>query len=199
MRTTLNRFDLFPTRVWVFQLDELAAISAEWVETICQWSRSEPTQGSSNRGGWTSSRSLLENSGFAELERAARNCFDLAWSEIAPVPRPGYQLRGWANLQQPGGFNHFHMHPRSALAGVFYLRAPQGSGDLLFRDPRPGVNLTGIKGDGPNCYSVTSHSPAAGEFVVFPGWLEHAVEVNSATSERISIAINCYADGAPIA
>jgi len=45
-----------------------------------------------------------------------------------------------------------------------------------------------------NCQSVTGHTPAAGEFVVFPGWLEHGVDPNRAEGTRISIAVNCYLD-----
>ena len=199
MSVEAERFDLFPTRVWVFKLGALAPRFAEWIAGIEHWRASEGTQGSSNRGGWTSARTLLERAEFADLEQAARQCFDAAWADIMPVPRPGYRLRGWVNLQEPGGFNHFHLHGRAALAGVFYLRTPAGSGDIVFRDPRPGIALTGIKGDGANCFSVTSHTPAEGEFVIFPGWLEHGVEVSGADSARISIAINCYCDDAQIA
>ncbi|MFM5953861.1 MAG: TIGR02466 family protein [Novosphingobium sp.] len=199
MSSEPDRFDLFPTRVWVFQLGELASLFDQWVTAVHAWRASDASLGSSNRGGWTSSRTVLDRPEFEELGREVRRCFDAAWAEIAPVPRPGYKLRGWVNLQEPGGFNHFHTHGRAALAGVFYLSAPAGGGDIIFRDPRAGINLAGIKGDGVNCFSVTSHTPAVGEFVVFPGWLEHGVDVNAASATRISIAINCYCDDAQIA
>jgi len=197
MQTDAARFDLFPTRVWVFKLDQPSENFSAWLDLIEDWRASTQSQGSSNRSGWTSPRTVFERPEFQPLEQAVSRCFAEALKEIAPVPQPETTMRGWVNFQQQGGFNHFHMHGRAALAGVFYLHTPPGSGDLVFRDPRPGVNLVALNGNGVNCFSVTSHTPQAGEFVVFPGWLEHGTEVSQAAEPRISIAVNCYTTGLP--
>jgi len=185
-------YDLFPTRVWVFYLEELLPLLDQWTGSISQWRESGYSQGSSNRQGWTSEQVLFEKEEFRPLKDAAERCFAQAYEQAQLVKAPAFRMKAWANLHDHGGFNHFHAHGKAALAGAFYVRVPDGAGDIVFRDPRPGINLTGMKGDGVNCFSVTGHTPRAGELVIFPGWLEHAVDTNAAPEARISIAVNSY-------
>lgn len=192
MTMTCERFDLFPTRTWVFRLDGLVPLLGAWNEDIAHWRTVDPAQGSSNRNGWTSTKTLFERPVFDPLKQEIARCFTAALDEAAMPLAPKFWMQAWANWQDSGGFNHFHSHGAAALSAVFYLNTPPGSGDIVFRDPRPGIILTGLKGDGVNCQSVASHSPRAGELLVFPGWLEHAVEPNAANVARLSIAANCY-------
>jgi len=185
-------FDLFPTRVWVFYLEELLPFLDQWTGTITQWRASDHSQGSSNRQGWTSEQTVFQKDEFRPLRDVAERCFAQAYEQVQLAQVPAFRMKAWVNLQDHGGFNHFHAHGKSALAGAFYVRVPEGSGDIVFRDPRAGINLTGMKGDGANCFSVTGHTPRAGELVIFPGWLEHAVDMNVAPEARISIAVNSY-------
>jgi uncharacterized protein (TIGR02466 family) len=196
MTMNCERFELFPTRAWVFRLPQLASLFADWEQEIAQWRATDPAHGSSNRKGWTSSKTVFDRPAFGPLKQEIERCFAAAFADAALLKLPDCWTQAWVNWQEPGGFNHFHSHGTAALSAVFYLRVPPGSGDIVFRDPRPGVILTGLKGDGANCQSVASHSPKAGELLIFPGWLEHAVEPNAATIARISIAANCYIEHA---
>ena len=47
----------------------------------------------------------------------------------------------WANINPPGGYNAPHIHPNSLFSGVYYIKAPKNSGNLVCNDPRPGVQL----------------------------------------------------------
>jgi len=42
----------------------------------------------------------------------------------------------WANINPPGGMNRAHQHPNSLWSGVYYVKAPQNSGQLKIEDPR---------------------------------------------------------------
>lgn len=193
----IQSFDMFPTRTWLFGLDELLPELPGWLREIEAWRSTDATLASSNRNGWTSTKTVLSRPAFAPLEQAARRCFQHALGESALLEEPALRIEGWVNYQDRGGFNHFHVHGTAALAGAFYLQVPEGSGDIIFRDPRPGIALVGLKGNGANCQSVTGHTPRVGEFVVFPGWLEHGVDPHAAATPRISIAINCYLERTP--
>lgn len=196
MTMPCERFDLFPTRTWLFRLPQLAGLFPAWEREISDWRASEAAQGSSNRNGWTSAKTAFERVAFAPLQQAVQNCMTIALAEAGLPRTPALQIHAWVNWQEPGGFNHFHSHGAAALSAVFYLTVPPGSGEIVFRDPRPGINLIGLTGDGANCKSVASHAPAAGELLIIPGWLEHAVDLNAASTARISIAANCYLDPA---
>jgi uncharacterized protein (TIGR02466 family) len=102
----------------------------------------------------------------------------------------------WININSKLGFNRPHVHPESAVSGVYYVSVPKNSGNIVFNHPsktqqyhiRPDViKLTN------DINSATWHIvPSAGLLILFPSWLEHYVEPNNNTDERISIAFNAH-------
>mgnify|MGYP000609555720 CR=1 FL=1 len=103
----------------------------------------------------------------------------------------------WININKPNTFNDIHNHdPFSgiALSGVFYVKVPCRSGNLKFYDPR-----------GILCYAkdmeyynnsnswFTVHSKE-NLLIIFPSWLEHSVEPNMSSDDRISISFNIRLD-----
>jgi hypothetical protein len=70
------------------------------------------------------------------------------------------------------------------------LQVPPGSGNLVFRDPRPGVINSFCKGAMANGYSDVRLKPDAGLLVLFPHWLEHYVEPHAGEGPRMVIAFN---------
>ena len=101
------------------------------------------------------------------------------------------RMTSWLNVHNEYGYNTIHNHADSLLSGVIYINTPEGSGDLIFRDPRPiAASNKLIK----NANSTFKVSPKAGLSVLFPGYLEHWV-APSRTREndpRISIAFNVH-------
>jgi hypothetical protein len=70
---------------------------------------------------------------------------------------------------------------------VFYARVPQGSGSLVFADPR------GIL---PPFGNVVEHLPQEGELIVFPGWLGHQVQPSHFESpSHVRVSFSCNAAG----
>ena len=47
----------------------------------------------------------------------------------------------WANINPPGGYNRPHIHPNSHYSGVYYIKAPEKSGDIVFNDPRSTAHM----------------------------------------------------------
>lgn len=76
------------------------------------------------------------------------------------------------------------------LAGCFYLTVPEGAGALNFQDPRPGVVLSTFTGPGVNSNQYVQVKSRPGLLLLFPNWLEHAVETNEASTQRHAIAMN---------
>lgn len=100
----------------------------------------------------------------------------------------------WININYPGNLNLKHTHANSMLSGVYYISAPENCGRLVFIDPRPQANvlLFPVVRETEYTTKVLNRSPLAGEFIVFPSWLEHYVEENKSERERISVAFNIY-------
>ncbi len=89
----------------------------------------------------------------------------------APL-RCGY----WFNWMQPGHSTSLHTHEENdeLLSAVYYVTAPDQSGDLLIgNDP----------------YTLR-YRPVPGMLALFSPQLPHAVAVNASDQERLSIAFN---------
>jgi len=82
----------------------------------------------------------------------------------------------WFNAMGPGQSTSEHTHDENdeLLSAVYYVEAPEGSGDLVLYD-------------GPLTIRV---SPEAGVLLFFPPDLPHAVESNRSGGPRLSIGIN---------
>lgn len=94
-------------------------------------------------------------------------------------------------MNDKGGFNTLHSHPGALMSGTFYLTVPEGSGELVFRDPRLGVVLSPFHGDNaPNSANDVKLIPKVGMLAIFPNWLEHRVEPHQGEIPRVSIAMN---------
>lgn len=102
----------------------------------------------------------------------------------------------WANINYPGSYNQKHIHFNSMLSGVYYLSVPEKAGRIVFTDPRtqayiitlPVTQKTGLTS------RHIRRTPQEGEFVIFPSWIEHGVEVNESEKERVSVAFNVSFD-----
>ena len=145
------------------------------------------------RQGWNSTdMAVLDRAEFAPLRDAvAQACADaITLMHGAPT---AFTLTSWINMHDSGGFNFAHMHQDCLLSGCFYLAVPPGSGQLVFRDPRPGAVTGPARGNGPNAHRDVQLAPEAGLIVLFPAWLEHYVEVHGSLAPRISIPFNAVA------
>lgn len=190
----LRPFDLFPTRIWQASLPALAPQLPSWVAAVLARRAASPRPaGRTNRQGWNSEdMAVLEQPAFAPLQQAIRSGCASALGEMGVRDTP-FKLQSWINLHDRGGFNFLHVHEGCLLSGCFYLKVPSASGNLVFRDPRPGVIHGYVKGAVPNGYSDIQLTPDAGLLVLFPCWMEHFVEPHDSDEPRISISFNAVA------
>ena len=106
----------------------------------------------------------------------------------------------WANINPPGGYNRPHIHPNSHFSGVYYIKAPQNSGEIVFNDPRSGAHM--IMPERVKDIKPPSHLwrevrviPLEGRMLMFPSWLWHCVEPNESNDIRISVSFNFIQKG----
>jgi hypothetical protein len=124
----------------------------------------------SNRGGWQSqfyNESSLEwMKPTLELVQQAAN-------------KPGH-VTYWFNINGPGHYNDFHDHGDFGvnLCGCLYLQVPQNAGGIQFKQVRGSKTLT--------------LEPTAGDLILFPDNIKHAVLENKSSEDRISIAFNFW-------
>jgi uncharacterized protein (TIGR02466 family) len=187
----LRPIDLFPTRIWQAHLDRVLPHLDQWVQKVLALRAASPKPaGRTNRQGWNSAdMRILEQPDFAPLQTVIRAACVSALGEMGQGRLP-FRLQSWVNMHDRGGFNFLHLHEGSLLSGSFYLSVPPASGDFVFRDPRPGVLHSYVKGAVPNGHSDIHLKPSAGLLVLFPCWIEHYVEPHGSDEPRITIAFN---------
>jgi uncharacterized protein (TIGR02466 family) len=104
-----------------------------------------------------------------------------------------FEITGcWANVLAPGAVHRAHTHPNNFLSGVYYLRIGTGADTVNFHDPRvqtgiirpPVTELTGENTD------QVVVNVKGGTLLLFPAYLQHSVDANASTNERVSISFN---------
>jgi len=99
----------------------------------------------------------------------------------------------WYNINNTlNSHNQVHNHS-GVVSGVFYLKAPEGSGNLNIMNM--GMNQMWVghnQADRPSSATAAHYTvkPRAGDVYLWPSYLYHSVDSNSQDVERISISFN---------
>ena len=111
-----------------------------FVNEIVEWSRRDQGVKKTNRNGWHSTTEMHQIPIFKplvdELFIMMQDIWKEEWLDREPILG-----NMWANLNPPGAYNQPHIHPNSLFSGVYYIKAPENSGDLVCNEPRAGAQL----------------------------------------------------------
>ncbi len=185
----------FPTILYAkdFQLD-----LNQMTQNIIKWSEEDKGITKTNVDGWHSETNMHTKIEYKplvdELFKMVYEVFNEEWLD-------GRVKIGnmWANINPPGGYNKPHVHPNSLFSGVYYVKTPPNSGQLVCSDPRPGIQTcmpNRKKGEPPKHLWRDLHlQPKENRAIVFPAWLWHSVQPNKSNENRISVSFNFLQDG----
>lgn len=188
-----NCHQLFPTPLFVFRLHEHELLDQGLFQVISQQRSLDTTgQAVSNVLGWHSQGNLFnldDMKPFKELVDSA-----IAESAVAM----GYEnvrikaANCWANINPKHASNKIHDHANCLFSGVYYVKAPKESGNLMFYDPRSARTFYKPMVQSYTAFTADAiaHVAEAGLLLIFPSWLKHGVEPNTSDEERISISFN---------
>lgn len=185
---------LFPSLVWSVLFDDRVEFNAKILAAAHRLRDSDTVgESKSNVNGWQSKNNLQNLSEFDDLNlRIIQVCQRIAESQNF-MPNMVFQHQAWLNFNQPGASNKLHYHPNCHFSGIYYisLKAPE-CGSIYFRDPRIASRMLPYPSTEPTEFTAEElrMPPQEGRMYVFPGWLEHGVEVNDSDQDRISIAFN---------
>ena len=165
---------------------------------IVEWSKRDPGMIRTNVDGWHSPDTMHQIPVFKplvnELMNMCKEVFSEEWLDREPVLG-----NMWANINSPGGYNRPHLHPNSHFSGVYYIKAQENCGHLVFNEPRSGAHTVmpiRKKGRPPKHLWREVHiDPIPGRIIMFPAWLWHCVEPNKSNDIRISVSFNFVQHG----
>lgn len=195
----MKRFDLFATPFFSGSLGADTDIVEEAVKEFRNTAVPLlPDSGGSNVGGWQSG-GINQSEKYFECSHLFQKISNeiVKITEISDKP---LRFSSWVNINTKGSYNrrHSHLNTNLFLCGVYYLRAPEGSGDIKFWDPR-GHWVHGMKDHKffYNGISYLTYTPNQDDLLLFPCWLDHEVDEHKSDEERISIAFNVAYDEIP--
>ena len=182
----------FPTPIYIADIKH-PTLNQELERAIIAWTNQEKGRVRTNNKGWHSDTTMNELPEYAKLVdmlySAQRTIYDQEYYESEP-----FLGNMWANINPPGGSNRAHIHPNSLWSGVYYVKAPQNSGQLKIEDPRSVALMSRPRQkDVPKPDRLLRehhYEPKTGRLIMFPSWLNHCVDPNNSNDIRISVSFN---------
>lgn len=161
------------------------------IETCCleQKKLYPSTERRSNRGGWQS-----ENVTHLKELNSLKNDIEGIAEKIADKFNFNSRLtvdNMWINVNGKNSYNSPHIH-EGFLSGVFYVKAPVNSGNIIISHPNIHHDVYIPKTKDWNEYTATNLTYFAEEnkLLIFPSYLSHYVQPNLSEEDRISISFN---------
>lgn len=185
----------FPTPVWALQIENYKQVNEEMYNYIKNLQEEDQVGiNKSNIKGWHSKDFNLDDREpknfisfiFSYIEQVM---VDMNWDKQKQIAKINNM---WAIINTGGSANLRHQHGNSTISGAYYVRAPENSGDIIFYDPRPAPVYSHPNAISPNSLNaeVNGVSPREGALVLFPSYLDHSVNENKTSQERIVISFN---------
>ena len=115
---------------------------------------------------------------FKEMSYATfgKNCVDVKVSNM------------WANVLKRGDYHLLHTHNEHTMSGAYYLRVPENSGQIYFRDPRPQTNSWTTKFIDKG--NMKFYNVGEGDLYFWPSFLDHGTTPHGSDEERIVISFD---------
>jgi len=105
-----------------------------------------------------------------------------------------YITGSWLTKTRPGEYHHPHNHNNSIISGVFYIETLED--DRIYFHRLKEVNeWFEFEAEEYNPWNSSSWFVPIekNNLLLFPSWLEHSVEENKSTKNRISLSFNTFA------
>ncbi|MDH3589432.1 MAG: TIGR02466 family protein [Gammaproteobacteria bacterium] len=184
---------VFPTVVWSVRFEDHVGLNRDLLAAVLALrERDRAGVSNTNVNGWQSHNTIQLLKEFGEVNgRISAICQQIGES-AGFAQKTEYRYQAWANINPPGASNQLHIHPNCHLSGVYYITAPRDCGSIFFRDPRSRSLMAPAPLDKTTEITATEMTMVAepGRLYVFPAWLEHGVQINRGTQDRIGISFN---------
>jgi uncharacterized protein (TIGR02466 family) len=185
----------FPTPIWWDNL----SFDNKLLLSYCNDLQQQDPKGRelSNFGGWQSCDLLRQDSlilqNFAStIEEAIQSCAGDYGIDNSKHKLVVANL--WFSVNNELDYNQVHIHGGSFLSGTYYLKVPDGAGEIVFyRNYMEEHFITSIPAQLEQITDINAstcrYQPRENKFVIFPSYVQHSV-LPSKEGERISLSFN---------
>jgi uncharacterized protein (TIGR02466 family) len=187
----LEILHLFPTFLWKAELppDQSTALNTALLGVLADIGA--PLSGLRPGENWQSDHELHKLAALQPLTdwiaSASRNLLD-----YLHIPQALAITGCWANINAPGTGHRLHSHRNNYLSGVYYVQTQPDADTINFFDPKVQAGVIRPWASEPTAENteVAMVRVTNGTLLLFPAWLQHAVDTNRSSHPRISISFN---------
>ena len=192
---TGNTFDaqeilhIFPTFVWKAELPSSKSLNGALLEALSEMSA--PLSSLRPGENWQSDHHLhtlpAMHALTDQIAAASRALLD-----HLHIPQDVMITGCWANINPPGTGHRLHSHRNNYLSGVYYIQTQEGANTINFFDPKIQAGVIRPWTSQPTAENteVAMIRVNSGTLLLFPAWLQHAVDTNRSAAPRVSISFN---------
>lgn len=184
----------FPVAVYI-QEDLISKEQNELLKQHClELNKTVPTGGSEWMGGTYNTHGTHDLS----TDKIFQPVLDLSafhvhqFAQMHNCTATYYNNYSWMNLATKNTWQEFHSHNGNVFSAVYYVSVPEGSGRIVFEDPKePDMCPLKTKNNRNQLsYSRVGYTPKERSLIIFRSYLRHLVEPGTNEIPRISVAMN---------
>lgn len=187
--------ELFPTPIYIALDPNFNEYKDDVLKYIEAYKEEYDTMEVSNISGYQSSSDIHQDPKFKDICNIIWNTViipgcDVMSSKFMENGYPGtkFSLHNiWFNSNPHGSWNMPHTHPHCFYSGVYWIQTPESCGDLVLHSPHS-HSLYGLE------HNIWNVPPEEGRVVLFPANMQHHVNSNLSTDDRISLSFNIAID-----
>ena len=182
--------DIFKQSIAVIKLNEDLNKLCKYCLSIKQEQKSRSI---SNVGGFHSEDIQLNSLEIKSLCKNITNYSNIFFKDVMNNKENIGLDNLWININEYKDYNLIHNHPFSKISGVFYVKAPEKCGNIVFSnnsDMEYYIRDKSISIYNNYNSSIWSFPALENILYLFPSWLKHYVEPNLSNESRISISFN---------
>ena len=189
--TAPEMLPLFPTFVWKADLkpEQFQPLNQQILRVL--ESLGAPLNALRPGENWQSDHGLHREPGFAALMEWVSAAAAEVLSTLH-ISQPLVATGCWANVNAPGTGHRLHSHRNNYLSGAYYVQVQEGADSINFFDPTIQAGVIRPAAAQPTEFNteVAMVRVTTGSLILFPAWLQHAVDANRSNSPRISMSFN---------
>ena len=182
-------YEIFPTPVALYKYKDSIDTELNYLKSIQYISKKDPTL--TNR---STSSFLFEDEELKNIFIFVNKCLEDYTRRVLATDQLLTVTQSWANKNIKGANHHDHVHPNSIVSGVFYFQTSSSTPIVFSRTMQHFFFFEPIKYNTVNS-SQFKLEVKAGECILFPSSLRHAVPENKSNEERISMSFNTFSLG----
>lgn len=184
----------FPTVIYIEEELFPKETNKKWTEKIQDISTQVPSGGEE----WEGKTYNTHNKYNLVTDPAFNSLFEVITEHVHAYAREHNSIAkykcdtAWANIAHSENFQEYHTHDGSVFSAVYYVNSPEGSGDIVFEDPRMPdmLPMRNIPERNPISFTKIGYQAHDGMLIIFRSYLRHCVQSGSNKEPRISIAMN---------